>query len=356
MATLQPMRISKLLVGALSLACLAALSSCSAKTEVDGQQSEALPGMVWVPAGEFTMGWDGAEARPDEGPAHRVKVNGFWIDVTEVTNAQFREFVAATEYVTTAERPIDWEVFKKQLPPQTPKLPASELEPGSLVFTPPDHAVDLRDFSQWWTWTKGADWMHPTGPGSSLEGMEEHPVVHVSWDDATAYAAWAGKQLPTEAQWERAARFEHDGMRYVWGDDLAPNAQAMANIWQGTFPHHNTAEDGFSGSAPVGSFPPNALGLYDMSGNAWEWTKDLFNPDAYTKRVGELDEGQCCSNPTGPVVAVDPRNPLVADSRVQKGGSFLCHASYCSSYRPSAKMASPPDSGLSHLGFRCVKP
>jgi formylglycine-generating enzyme required for sulfatase activity len=184
--------------------------------------------------------------------------------------------------------------------------------------------------------------------------MDDHPIVHVSWADASAYAQWAGKQLPTEAQWERAARFGRKATQFVWGDELTPKAQHMANIWQGTFPHENSAEDGFVGLAPVRSFPPNALGLYDMAGNVWEWTTDLFHPDAYLYRVRQLSDGQSCSNPIGPASTADPRNPFSTDSRVQKGGSFLCHASYCSSYRPSAKMASPPDTGMSHIGFRCV--
>ena len=312
------------------------------------------PGMVWVPAGEFTRGWDGSEGRPDERPAHRVRVNGFWIDTTEVTNAQFRAFVNATGYVTTAERPVDWEEMKKQVPPDTPKPPDEVLAPGSLVFTPPDHPVDLRDFSQWWTWMHGADWRHPEGPDSSIEGKDNHPVVHVSWADAVAYCKWARKRLPTEAEWERAARFGHDGERYTWGNELTPDGRHMANIWQGKFPHLNTSDDGFERAAPVKSFPPTDLGLYDMAGNVWEWTADQFRPDTYAKRVSEIGEGGGCSNPKGPSTTADPRNPHAPDSRVQKGGSFLCHADYCSSYRPSAKMATPPDTGMSHLGFRCV--
>jgi len=226
---------------------------------------------------------------------------------------------------------------------------------GSLVFTPPNHPVDLRDFSQWWTWTPGASWRHPEGPGSSIAGREAHPVVHVSYDDASAYAEWAGKRLPTEAEWERAARFGHDGDRLSWGNDLHPDGNHMANIWQGRFPDDNTAEDGHVGTAPVRSFPPNALGLYDMAGNVWEWTTDQFHPDTYSQRVETIDVGGCCRNPIGPATTADPRNPYAAVSRVHKGGSFLCHESYCESYRPSAKMATPPDTGMSHLGFRCVR-
>ncbi|MDA7980944.1 MAG: formylglycine-generating enzyme family protein [Pirellulales bacterium] len=310
--------------------------------------------MVWVPAGEFTMGWDGPEGRYDERPAHRVRVDGFWIDETEVTNAQFRSFVEATGYATTAEQTPVWDDLKAQLPPGTPKPDDSFFVPGSLVFTPPKGKVDLRDYTQWWTWMPGACWRCPNGPSSSIEGKGDLPVVHVSWDDARAYATWAGKRLPTEAEWERAARFGLDGQRFIWGDELEPNGQHMANIWQGEFPHANTKEDQFAGPAPVRSFPPSALGLYDMAGNIWEWTEDRFHPDAYSTRANGIPPGGCCVNPSGPTTAADPRNPYASDSRVQKGGSFLCNASYCESYRPSAKMAAPPDTGMSHLGFRCV--
>ncbi|MDX9911593.1 MAG: formylglycine-generating enzyme family protein [Phycisphaerales bacterium] len=311
-------------------------------------------GMVWVPAGEFTMGWDGLEGRFDERPAHRVRTDGFWMDETEVTNAQFRAFVDATGYVTTAERAIEWEELQKQLPPGTPRPEDAMLAPGSMVFTPPRHEVELGDFTQWWSWVPGADWRHPTGPGSSIDGMDNYPVVHVSWDDAEAYCAWTGKRLPTEAEWEHAARFEHDGEKFAWGDELEPGGRHLANIWQGSFPYDNTGEDGFAGAAPARSFPASALGLYDMAGNVWEWTADQFRPDAYAQRVRALEPGGCCVNPQGPESTADPRNPYSGDSRVQKGGSFLCHASYCESYRPSAKMASPRDTGMSHVGFRCV--
>ncbi len=318
-------------------------------------QNEVPSGMVWIPPGKLTMGWDGPEGRFDERPAHSVHVDGFWIDATEVTNAQFRTFVEATDYITSAERPVDWEQLKKQLPPGTPKPPDEMLTPGSLVFTPPEHSLGLDDFSQWWTWTNGANWRHPKGPGSTIENMDNHPVVQISWDDAMAYASWAGKRLPTEAEWERAARRGNDGQRFIWGDELAPNGTHFANIWQGDFPVHNTAADGFTDTAPVRSFPPNSAGLYDMAGNVWEWTADQFHPDTYQLRLREIEPGGYCLNPTGPNSTADPRNPYSPDSRVQKGGSYLCHESYCSSYRPSAKMASTPDTGMSHLGFRCVK-
>lgn len=351
-------RAAALVAAALASSLVASLIGACAGDATPPDPAAATEGMVHVPAGEFTMGWDGPEARPDESPSHRVRVAGFWIDRTEVTNAEFRAFVDATGYVTTAERPVVWEELREQLPPGTPRLPDEELEPGSLVFTPPDAPVDPNApgaFVEWWSWVPGASWQHPTGPDSSIEGLDDHPVVQVSWEDAAAYAEWAGKRLPTEAEWEYAARYGHDGEPLAWGDELTPGGVHHANVWQGTFPLEDLGEDGFTGAAPVGSFPPNELGLVDMVGNVWEWTADRFDPAAYTERVGDMEPGGCCIDPQGPAATRDPRNPLASDSRVQKGGSFLCHASYCSSYRPSAKMAAPTDTGLSHAGFRCVR-
>ena len=230
--------------------------SCKPSDAQPKSAGAAPAGMVWIPGAEFTIGWDGPEGRPDEGPAHRVHVDGFWMDATEVTNAQFRAFVDATGYMTTAERLIDWEQMSKDVPPGTPRPADEMLQPGSMVFTPPDHAVNLREFRRWWSWVHGADWRHPDGPGSSIEGKDDYPVVQVSWEDAVAYGEWAGKRLPTEAEWERAARYGHDGERFAWGDRLSPDDRFMANVWQGTFPHSNTGEDGFVGAAPVRSFPP----------------------------------------------------------------------------------------------------
>jgi len=308
----------------------------------------APPGMVRVPGGEFTMGSaNDPEARPDELPAHRVRVDAFWMDATEVTNAEFARFVDATGYVSTAEREPDWEELKKQAPPGTPKPPDDQLVAASLVFRPPTDPVALGDASQWWAWTPGADWRHPEGPGSGIAGREDYPVVQVSWDDAAAYAAWAGKRLPTEAEWEFAARGGLEGKRFFWGDD--PLSAARANTWQGRFPDSNTVEDGFRGTCPVRAFPANGYGLFGTAGNVWEWCGDLYRADAYRS-----DAGRGLSlNPTGPASSYDPRNPY-SQVRVQRGGSFLCNASYCASYRVAARMACSADTGMSHVGFRCV--
>ena len=280
---------------------------------------EVPPGMVLIPAGEFTMGSEAADARPNEGPVRRVRTDAFLIDRTEVTNAQFAEFVAATGYVTVAERPVDWELLKQQVPPGTPKPPDEMLQPGALVFTPPAGPVPLDDPSGWWSWTPGACWRHPEGPASDISTRMDHPVVQVAFDDACAYAAWAGKRLPTEVEWERAARGGLEGTRFVWGD--GPLDATRCNVWQGDFPHRNSAEDGFVRTAPVGTYPPNGFGLVDMAGNVWEWCSDEFAP-------GE---------------------------RVHRGGSYLCNPAYCSSYRPSARMGCTPDTALGHLGFRCAR-
>jgi formylglycine-generating enzyme required for sulfatase activity len=314
--------------------------------------SDGSEGMAWIPGGEFAMGSTDALARPDESPVHRVRVDGFWMDVTEVTNAQFAAFIKATGYVTTAERPVDWEELKKQVAPGTPKPPDEMLQPGALVFTPPTEPVDLGNNHQWWTWTTGADWRHPGGPKTTIEGKEIEPVVQVSWDDAVAYCTWAGKRLPTEAEWEFAARGGLDRKVNVWGDE--PVNGKKCNTWQGHFPDRNTAEDGFTRAAPVRSFPPNGYGLYDMAGNVWEWCADSYRPDAYARQVLAAGNGVVIVNPTGPDKSLDPRNPNAPESRVHRGGSFLCNDSYCASYRPSARMACPPDTGMQHLGFRCV--
>jgi formylglycine-generating enzyme required for sulfatase activity len=318
-------------------------------TPLDGSiVSETPPGMVWVPGGEFTMGTDSEESWPDERPAHRVRVESFWMDQYEVTNAQFRAFVEATGYVSTAERPPDVDEILKQVPPGTPPPPKEVLVPGSLVFVPPDHAVSLQDYRQWWKWTPGASWRHPEGPSSTIDGRDDHPVVQVSWEDATAYARWAGKRLPTEAEWERAARGGLERKPYVWGDRAPSDETIFANLWQGEFPLRNTARDGFARTAPVRSFPPNGYGLFDMAGNVWEWCADRYQPDLYRSRVGR----GVIDNPTESEAGPNPV-PLMPQ-RVQRGGSFLCSDSYCSRYRPSARHGCAPDTGMSHVGFRCV--
>lgn len=310
----------------------------------------APAGMAWVPGGRFTMGSDDPASMPNERPAHPVRVEGVWMDRHPVTNAQFARFVKATSYVTTAERPVDWDELRRQLPPGTPRPPDSQLAPGSLVFTPPPHPVATDDLSAWWQWMPGANWKHPAGPGSSLAGRDSHPVVHVSWDDAVAYARWAGKRLPTEAEWEFAARGGLEGRRYVWGDTFTPHGVHLANTFQGHFPDRQTAEDGHAGTSPVDAFPANGYGLHDMAGNVWQWTADWYRADTYVARAS----AGVCDNPPGPIQSLDPAEPTVP-KRVIKGGSFLCHASYCESYRPSARRGSSPDTGSSHVGFRLVR-
>ena len=308
---------------------------------------DAPPGMVWIPGGEFTMGGDDPLARPDEQPLHRVRVRSFWMDATEVTNAQFVAFVQATGYRTVAERPIDWEEMRKQLPPGTPKPDESRLQPGALVFTPPDESVDLSQFDRWWSWVPGADWRHPRGPDSSIEGRENAPVVQVALEDAQAYAKWAGKRLPTEAEWEFAARGGLDRKVNVWGD--VPIDATRANIWQGEFPNRNTAEDGFALVAPVGKYPANGFGLHDMAGNVWEWCSDRYRPDAYALQA-QRAQGGAVENPQGP-----DAEPGALEVFVVRGGSFLCNDAYCASYRPSARMRETADTATQHIGFRCVK-
>ena len=305
-------------------------------------------GTIWIPGGTFTMGASSDDARPDEFPPHRVQVDGCFMTTTEVTNRQFQKFVNATGYATTAELPVDWEVLKHQVPPGTPQPSDELLKPGSMVFVQPPLGASPQDLSARWLWVSGASWKHPQGPASSLKGRLDHPVVHISHHDATAYAQWRGGRLPTEAQWEYAARGGAHGKPFVWGDDAIKPAHA--NVWQGVFPDRNTGEDGFAGTAPVGSFPANAFGLYDMAGNVWEWTADRYQHNLYSGR----SSNDVTINPTGPDRARDLRNPYAKDARVHRGGSFLCHASYCSSYRPAARMATTPDSALSHLGFRVI--
>jgi len=329
------------------------LKSCCSKIpsrfNAFGQKVDKHDGMVWIPAGNFMMGGDNEQARKDEYPKHGVKVNGFYMDATEVTNAQFSEFVKATGYITTAEKDINWEEIKSQVPPNTPKPPDSVLKAASLIFVPTKSEVNLNDYSQWWAWTRGANWKHPNGPNTDIIGKDNFPVTHVSWDDAVAYSKWAGKRLPTEAEWEYAARGGLVNNTYSWGKTFDENGVSKCNFWQGNFPYLNLNKDGFMGAAPVKSFAPNGYGLYDVAGNVWEWCADLYNNDYYT----QLSKTKLAINPKGPTKSFDPDEPLIT-KRVMRGGSFLCNDSYCSGYRVSARMKSSPDSGMEHLGFRCV--
>ncbi len=301
--------------------------------------------MIEVPAGTFRMGSD--HHYPEESPTHVVRVDAFEISETTVTNAQFAAFVDSTSYVTLAERPLD--------PADFPGAPPENLVAGSLVFTMTPGPVDLRHLSQWWTWTPGASWRHPEGPRSSIDDRLDHPVVHVAFEDAASYAAWAGEELPTEAEWEYAARGGADGRAFVWGDDAVPGGRYLANFWQGDFPWRNSEADGFTGTSPVGSFPPNDFGLYDMAGNVWEWTTDW-----YSSRHPDDADKPCCvpSNPRGPDVeaSYDPNQPQFRIPRkVIKGGSFLCADNYCQRYRPAARRPQMIDTGMSHIGFRTIR-
>jgi sulfatase modifying factor 1 len=300
-------------------------------------------GMRWIPGGTFLMGSAGHYA--EEAPAHQVSVDGFWIDESPVTNADFRRFIDATGYVTTAERPAD----PADYPDARPEL----LAPSSVVFRKPDGPVDLSNHLNWWAYVAGATWRHSRGPQSNLQGLWRHPVVHVAFADAQAYADWAGCQLPTEAEWEFAARGGLDGATYVWGDEYTPGGRFMANTWQGDFPWQNLAADGHEWTSPVGSFPANGYGLYDMAGNVWQWTTDWY------QEHGKLASRPCCTlaNPRGGPQegSHDPCTPRAPIPRkVMKGGSHLCAPNYCLRYRPAARMAQPVDTSTSHLGFRCI--
>jgi formylglycine-generating enzyme len=340
---------SLLLVSSGTMASPNATASNPDERSGDQVHGKAPPGMVWIHGGTFLMGTNDQESFPNERPAHLVQVPGFWMDVHDVTNAEFAKFVEATGYVTTAERKVDWEDLKKQLPPDTPKPDESALAPGSLVFTPTSGTVPLSDLSAWWRWVHGANWRHPEGTGSSIQGRENHPVVQVSWHDAVAYAQWAGKELPTEAEWEFAARGGLESKRYVWGDEFKPGGKYRANTWQGLFPVRDTGEDGFVGTSPVAFFPANGYGLYDMAGNVWQWCSDWYRADSNIEAASK----NVCRDPRGPAEGYDSGDPY-SPKRVVKGGSFLCNPDYCESYRPSARRGTPPDTGSSHTGFRCV--
>jgi sulfatase modifying factor 1 len=310
----------------------------------------APPGMVWIPGGEFSMGAAdppgmdtvGMSATTDSRPIHRVYVDGFWMDTTEVTNEQFQKFVAATRYVTVAERRPRAEDF--------PGAPPENLVAGAVVFSPPNHPVPLNNHFQWWQYVKGANWRHPEGPNSSLNGRGKYPVVHIAYEDAEAFAKWAGKRLPTEAEWEFAARGGLAGKVYPWGDEFKAGGKWMANSHQGHFPDRDAGDDGFAGVGPVATFPPNAYGLYDVAGNVWEWVSDWYRPDYFARLASS---GGVARNPKGPDDPFDPSEPN-EKKKVHRGGSFLCTDEYCSRYMVGTRGKGEPSTGTNHLGFRLI--
>ncbi len=317
---------------------LAVLSAALLTTTADAGPR----GMVWIAGGEFRMG-SADPMFPDAQPVHRVRVRGFWIDATEVTNVDFARFVAATGYRTVAERPLD--------PARFPGVPRAKLLPGSSVFSPPTHSVPLDSPLRWWRFVPGANWRHPEGPGSSIRSRMDHPVVHVAYEDAVQFARWAGKRLPTEAEWEFAARGGLDQQEFVWGGKLQPGGRYRANTFQGEFPDRNSGADGYVGTSPVHAYPPNKSGLYGVAGNVWEWVVDWYRPDYYR----QLARASTVSvDPRGPESSLDLDEPSVP-KRVQKGGSFLCSDDYCARYRPGARGRGEPDSPANHLGFRLVR-
>ena len=340
-----------------------AVGGCSRPLQVQPPTGSSPTGMVWIPGGKFLMGGPTEEVcqkvlqaadpgKPccsllqsgftDAQPTHEVEVNGFWMDETEVTNAQFRKFIEATHYVTVAERKPRREDF--------PGAADELLVPGSVCFQAPDHPVALSDFTAWWKYLPGACWKHPLGPQSDLTGKDDFPVVHVAYEDAVAYAKWAGKRLPTEAEWERAARGGQERETYPWGNEFRPGGEWMANTWQGRFPNTDTGEDGWKGIAPVRKYPANRYGLYDMSGNVWEWCSDWYRPDTY---VEDAKHG-LLRNPQGPKDSFDPEEPE-ARKRVHRGGSFLCSDQFCARYILGTRSKGEVSTGTSHMGFRCVK-
>lgn len=301
----------------------------------------APSGMVWIPAGEFWMGVDHPQMF-DSKPLHRVFVDGFWMDKTEATNAQFAEFVKATGYKTIAERTPRAQDF--------PGAPPENLVAGAVVFTPPSHDVPLDTHFRWWAYVPGANWRHPEGPASKIDDKSDYPVVNIAWTDAVAYAKWAGKRLPTEAEWEYAARGGLDRKPFTWGDEFAPAGKQQANTFQGRFPNRNTRDDGYATGAPVARYKPNGYGLYDMAGNVWEWVADWYRPDTFARQASE----GVARNPQGPANSYDPSEPGTP-KRVIKGGSFLCSDEYCSRYMPGGRGKGDPDTGTNHLGFRCIR-
>ncbi len=312
------------------------------------EDSILVSGMVLIPSGNFEMGAFNSNGFADEFPKHKVKINSFWMDISEVTNAEFKEFVDETGYITTAEKKVDWDEMKKDLPLGTAKPHDSLLAPSSLLFYYTSFPVELNDYSQWWKFTKGVNWKNPWGPDSSIEGKDDFPVVHISWNDAQEYCKWAGKRLPTEAEWEYASRGGLERSVYSWGNSPLSMISSKANTWNGSFPDKNSMEDNFEFLAPVKKFPPNGYGLYDISGNVWEWCSDWYDYNYY-----KLFENKIADNPIGPQTSYDPNEPYLA-KKVMRGGSFLCHESYCSGYRNSMRMKTTPDTSSIHAGFRTV--
>jgi formylglycine-generating enzyme len=313
-------------------------------------------GMVLVPGGDFLMGSDHRLAQANERPAHRVRVGAFWMDRHHVTNAEFRRFVEATGYVTTAERKPSWDTLKVQLMPGTPQPSDDALVPGAMVFVGTERPVSLDDYSQWWRFVPGASWKHPQGPDSSIDGKDDHPVVQVSYEDVLAYAKWIGKRLPSEAEWEFAARGGLDQATYAWGDEFEPRGQKMLNFWdtsEHTFPVVSAKAGGAMGTSRIGTFPANGYGLYDMTGNAWQWVADWYRADYFAQVASNAP----IDDPRGPSESWDPADrgvPEDAPKRVVRGGSFLCNVDYCLSYRPSARRGNDPYNAMSHIGFRLV--
>jgi len=305
-------------------------------------------GMVVIPKGILSMGGDNEQASHNEYPKHKVEIDAFYMDETEVTNNQFAQFVKETNYISVAEREIDWEELKKELPPSTPRPHDSIISPGALVFVPTAQPVSLHNPQAWWIWTIGANWKHPNGPASNLEGIGNHPVVHVAWEDASAYCKWAGKRLPTEAEWEWAARGGKENQIYPWGNESVNEGKTKANFYQGLFPYENTKKDGYETTSPVKTYAPNGYGLYDMSGNVWEWCADWFDTEYYGRKASKISQA------SGPRKSFNPMMPFQKE-RVIRGGSFLCNDSYCSGYRNARRMGSTMDTGLNHTGFRCVR-
>jgi sulfatase modifying factor 1 len=331
-------------------------------TYLNRHAQQRANGMVWIPGGEFLMGSASKLARPNEQPVFKAKVDGFWMDATDVTNAQFADFVRATGYVTTAEQKPDWESLRVQLPPGTTKAADSALVPGAMVFTGTTQPVPLDDWSRWWSFVPGADWRHPNGPHSNIDGKDDYPVVQVSWSDAQAYANWASslnkmaKRLPTEAEWEFAARGGLEQADFVWGKEATPGGRKLANIFpvQGQFPVVNAQYKAQPDTSKVKSYPANGYGLYDMTGNVWQWTADRYRAD----RFQQLSHSTAMvTNPHGPTDSFDPDDPTAptdAPKQVIRGGSFLCDESYCLSFRPSARRGADPANPMSHIGFRLV--